>query len=37
MKVPTEMWVTEVGWTTYKNNGGPNRYIPVTEYEQALI
>lgn len=35
MKVPTEMWVTEVGWTTYKNNGEPNRYIPVTEYEQA--
>ncbi|MDD3037808.1 hypothetical protein [Bacteroides sp.] len=35
MKVPTEMWVTEVGWSTFKSNGEPNHYVPVTEYEQA--
>lgn len=37
MNVPTEMWVTEVGWTTYIPSGKPNRYVPVTEYEQAAF
>ena len=35
LKVSTEMWVTEVGWTTYTSDGKPNHYVPVTEYEQA--
>lgn len=35
LNVPTEMWVTEVGWTTYDRPDKIDRYVPVTEYEQA--
>jgi hypothetical protein len=35
MKVPTEMWVTEIGWSTYDLDKEPERYVPVSEYEQA--
>lgn len=35
LNVPTEMWVTEVGWTTYERPEKVDRYVPVTEYEQA--
>ena len=34
--VPTEMWVTEIGWSTFDKPETPNRnYLPVNEYEQA--
>ena len=37
LKVPTEIWATELGWSTYKTDGEPERYMPVTEVEQAAF
>ncbi|WP_158712886.1 glycosyl hydrolase [Parabacteroides pacaensis] len=37
MGVPTDIWVTEVGWTTYTCSGKPDRYPPISEYEQAAF
>jgi inosine-uridine nucleoside N-ribohydrolase len=37
MNVPTEMWVTEIGWSTYNLDKEPERYVPVSEYEQAAF
>ena len=35
--VNPEIWVTELGWTTYQSKGKNERYIPVTEKQQAAF
>ena len=35
--VNPEIWVTELGWTTYQSQGKNERYIPVTEKQQAAF
>ena len=33
--IPTEIWVTETGWTTYLPDSIRRHFPPVTEYQQA--
>lgn len=37
MEVPTEMWATEIGWSAYRTTGEVERYVPVSEVEQAAF
>ena len=35
LNVSQEVWVTELGWSTFISDGNPHHYQPVTEIEQA--